>query len=320
MSDHAQTSNEVKILGAFAGSVGLFSIALYFTGWIYRWAYFGFFRLELNALNFPAQSFFFVPIQVFLGSRERFLQALLALVVAAALIRVTLWLILLPDGTSYEPSTSNQEHRSSHQISQLIQTLGRLQFASRLHPLGRWLIRLVRKLLLPINWLVSRLRYIAQIFPSSFLKDLVVVAWILIILFWLARWQGEADARYAASNDTSWLPVITLVHTEKGLGIGQGVSDDPNKLPLDAPIDKARIIGDAGLFEKLRGKEATYPGGSNSPMPWRLLINSNGWLYLFQSLPQNADPKRRPLIIATREGGGEQIMILSPTTSEAKSP
>ncbi|NJR74465.1 MAG: hypothetical protein HC773_14090 [Scytonema sp. CRU_2_7] len=65
MSNTPQTTSEFKILGAFAGSVGLFSIALYFTGWIYRWAYYGFFRIELNALNLPAQSFFFVPIQVF---------------------------------------------------------------------------------------------------------------------------------------------------------------------------------------------------------------------------------------------------------------
>jgi hypothetical protein len=320
VSDPAKTSNEVKILGAFAGSVGLFSIALYFTGWIYRWAYFGFFRLEINALNFPVQSFFFVPIQVFLGSRDRFLQALLTLIVAVILIRVTLWLLLPPDQTPKPTPAATYQGTTPYQVPQVIQRLGRSQFASRLKTVGRSLVRLVHKRLLPINWLIERFRYIAQIFPSSFLKDLIIVAWILTILFWLARWQGEADARQAANNGTSWLPVITLVHTEKGLGIGQGISDDPTKLPLDSPVDKARIIGDAGLFKKLRGREATYPGVPNSPMPWRLLINSNGWIYFFQSLPPKSDPKRRPMVIAVREGGGEQIIILSPTVSEEKSP
>lgn len=317
MPDSAKPSNEVKILGAFAGSVGLLSIALYFTGWIYRWAYFGFFRLELNALNFPAQSFFFVPIQVFLGSGERFLQALLALIIAGILIRLTLWLLLFPDPVS-APTPIHQI--LAPQPVSFMQKLKRSPFIHRLQTVKRSLMRLIRPLLQPIQWLVRQIHYLAQIFPSSFLNDLVIVAWILTILFWLARWQGEADARQAAGNDTSWLPVITLVHTEKGLGIGQGISDDPKQLPLDAPVDKVRIIGDAGLFKKLRGIEATYPEDPNSPMSWRLLINSNGWIYFFQSLPPKSDLKRRPLVIAVREGGGEQIMILSPTPSEEKSP
>ena len=61
-------SNQNTILSQFASVVALLGSALYFTGWIYRWSYFGFFQLEVTTLNFPFESFLFVPLQVFLGS------------------------------------------------------------------------------------------------------------------------------------------------------------------------------------------------------------------------------------------------------------
>lgn len=319
MSDTPQTTNESKILGAFAGSVGIFSIALYFTGWIYRWAYFGFFKLELNALNLPAQSFFFVSIQVFLGSLQAFFQASLALIIVGILIRVTLWLLLPPspkqaNHPSLEEPTRVKAFQSK--VDQLIQKLWRSRIVSKLHSLLRSLVELVKIIGLPVLWLIYRLRYVARIFPPSVLKDLVIVTWILTCLFWIARWQGEVDARRAAVNETSALPVITLVHNEKGLGIGRGLSEAPNKIPLDPSLEKTRIIGDAGLFEKLRGKETIYAGDPTQPTAWRLLINTNGWIYVFKALPPNTDSNQRPLVIAIREGGGEQLMILSPTASK----
>lgn len=46
-----------QILGTFASLLGLLGIFLYFTGWIYRWAYFGWFSLEINRLDLPLRSF-----------------------------------------------------------------------------------------------------------------------------------------------------------------------------------------------------------------------------------------------------------------------
>jgi hypothetical protein len=305
VSNTPQTTSEFKILGAFAGSVGLFSIALYFTGWIYRWAYYGFFRIELNALNLPAQSFFFVPIQVFLGSPQTFLQALLALIIAVLLIRVTLWLLQPPNPqpTNNLSSVGSSSANSFQlRVLRLFQRLNRSKLVSRLFFLARWFI--------------DKLRYIARILPSPLLKDLVIVAWILTILFWVARSQGEADARRAAVNDTSALPIITLVHPNKELGLGR----NPKDLFTDSISKKTRVIGDIGLFEKLQGQETNDTANPSQPTVWRLLVNSNGWLYIFRTLPQNADPSKRPIVLAIREGGGEQMMILSPTTSETQSP
>ena len=52
------------------------------------------------------------------------------------------------------------------------------------------------------------------------------------------------------------------------------------------------------------------------PRVWRSLIERNGWIYIFQALPSNATPKQRPLVLAIRESGnGDQLLILSPETA-----
>ena len=303
MSKTPQTTNEFKFLGAFASLVGLFSLALYFTGWVYRWAYYGFFRIELNALNLPAQSFFFVPIQVFLGSLQAFLHALLALIIAVVLIQGTLWLLL----PSTIKKTSNLIHVRSSNVNR-----------SRL----------------PKRF-INKLRYgIAQVFPSPLFKDLVIVAWVLVVLFRLAQLQGEIDAQLAVFNDTSALPVITLVHPEKELGLGR----NPQDLFTDPISQNTRVIGDVGLFNRVQADATNDTAAPNQPTAWRLLVNSNGWLYIFRTLPKNLYctpdwsyifrtllkipkcPRSPVIVLAIQEGGSEQIMILSPLTSDSQSP
>ena len=52
------------------------------------------------------------------------------------------------------------------------------------------------------------------------------------------------------------------------------------------------------------------------PSVWRSLFERNGWIYIFQALPSNATPKQRPLVLAIRESGnGDQLLILSPETA-----
>ena len=52
---------------------------------------------------------------------------------------------------------------------------------------------------------------------------------------------------------------------------------------------------------------------SKEPTVWRLLIQTNGWIYVFPALPANSQRDRRPPILAIRESGnGDQLMILAP--------
>ncbi len=261
VSESAQNSNEPKILGAFISVAGLLSVALYFTGWIYRYAYYGSFRIEVNALNLPAQSFFFVPLSVFLGSPWALLKGLLV-------ITLTILVIIL----------------------------GQVGWKRILHRF--------------------RFHFGTKGFLPTLLRDLIVIGLILVSLYWLARSQGEADAQRDAISGKSVLPLIALVHPEKDLGIGRNPKktfDEP-ALQKDSTQQKTRIIGDIELFNKLR--EIDIKASDDPPQlgDWRLLVSSNGWLYLIRTLPEDQVRKkdgRFPIVLAVREGGGEQLMILS---------
>ena len=95
-------------LGRFAAIAGLIAAGLYLTGWIYRWAYFGYFQIYLPSLELPPQSFLFVPIQVFFGTWEiagRTLATLLATLPAIYLVFYLLkwWGTWLGDRLSQKP-------------------------------------------------------------------------------------------------------------------------------------------------------------------------------------------------------------------------
>jgi hypothetical protein len=88
----AQTSppNQSNILGVFTNLIALLGAGLYFTGWIYRWAYFGFFKIELISLDLPVESFFMVPIQVFVGNGWAMFKTVVAAVITLLAITVSL--------------------------------------------------------------------------------------------------------------------------------------------------------------------------------------------------------------------------------------
>jgi hypothetical protein len=272
VSDQNSPPQGTQILGTFASLLGLLGIFLYFTGWIYRWAYFGWFRIEIHRLDLPLRSFLFVPIQVFCGDFVAILRTLLAIVVVAIAIRFTLWI------SSPLPSYRivNQSKRKFHQC-------------------------------------FFPLRSLAGVIPDALRKDLIAVIWMLIILFLLARYQGESDAPRDAVNDTSTLPVITLVLPEKQIAIGR----NPEDVFIDPSLKGYRIIGETRLLEDLWGKE-TNDSKMNPPRIWRLLIQNNNWIYLFRALP--ADPKddERPAVLAIREDREGQLMILAPDIPGAK--
>jgi hypothetical protein len=162
---------------------------------------------------------------------------------------------------------------------------------------------------------ISRtIRSLAEVFPQSLRNDTIIVAWLLVALFWLARIQGTIDARRDAINDTSLLPVVTFVTPEKGSVLGRNLDD----VFPDPSLKGYRIIGDKGLFDYLRGLETNDVAIPN-PRVWRLLLENKGWFYLFPALPPKADRDRRPPILAIRANGSGELMILGPAYTEPDS-
>jgi hypothetical protein len=50
---------------------------------------------------------------------------------------------------------------------------------------------------------------------------------------------------------------------------------------------------------------------------WRLLIERGDWIYLFATLPVDAESDEKPAVIAIERGDpGDRLMILSPINPE----
>ena len=275
---------KIEILGIFASILGLLGIFLYFTGWIYRWAYFGWFQVEINRLDLPVRSFFFVPIQVFFGNLSASLLTFFAIIIGTILIKFTLWLVQpLPTKSKLwsVQSVANNPHQFPYKLQQL--------------------------LAIP--------RFFADIIPPALRKDLIVVIWLLIILFWLARNQATVDARRDAVNETSTLPLITLVLPEKQIALGRNLDN----LLLDPSLKGYRIIGDKELFNDLQGRESNdsevrciKDSKTKCPRVWRLLLENNKWTYVFPALSAQSQDDERPLILAINQDKQGQLMILAP--------
>ena len=190
MSPEPQNPPSINILGNFAGLIGVLGIFIYFIGWVYRWAYFGFFALELNTLNLPHESFLIVPIQIIFGNFWIFIRATIAITLTIAFIKLTFWII------SPHPNIQNQPNRTQ---------------------------RLLEKI---YNFpLLKILRSLAQLIPQSLRQEIIVVIWILASLFWLGRFQGLADAYRDAVNNTSTRPIVTLVTAKDKLPLGRNLDD-----------------------------------------------------------------------------------------------
>jgi len=288
------TSNESsELLGKFASIVGLLAAALYFTGWIYRWAYFRFFQAEVTSFDLPIESFFIVSIQVLFGNLAKLefgtlFRTILALILTPNLIKITLRGI------------------------QFVTTKPAIIFMQWRWTLSQWSLHQGHR---RITRLLQKLPQVESIsYDRAFFREIVVVAWVLTVLFFLARTQGYIDARRDAVNDTSTLPVITLVTPEDSLALGRQLNDET----IDPSGKNFRVIGDRGLYEQLIGRELNNITDSNSSdfIVWRLLINSNSQFYIFPTLPKDApDAARPPVVVIQHSGDGNQLMILSPEPS-----
>ncbi|MBH8575822.1 hypothetical protein I8752_23035 [Nostocaceae cyanobacterium CENA369] len=276
MSSNSQNSSTTNLLGSFAGLVGIFSIFLYFLGWIYRWAYFEFFLIEVTSLNLPIQSFLLVPLQAILGDLWIFFRAILVLIVTVLLIKATIWLI-----SSLKASTA--PGTSQLPIS---------RFTQNLHSF----------------WLFRPLRSFAQLLPKPLRYEIVVVLWILAALFWIGRWQGNADAYRDALNNTSTRPIVTLVSPSDKIALGRNLDD----LLINPSLKGSRIIGDVEQFRQILGRETNDNTNPKQPIVWRLLIENNNWVYLFPAMLPGGKPNQRPPVLAVNTGDGRvQLLILS---------
>ena len=265
MTSSPQNDRELNPLGKLLSLVALLAAALYFTGWIYRWAYFGFFQVGVTTLNLPPESFYLAAFRSLLGHPLIILRTIITLSLTMLVIIVTL------------------------KIIQILQ---------------RFFIRFLRRI--PLNLTPTQMGSLK--FFYSLIDELVIVLWTLAALFFLAQWQANRDAFRDVVNETSRLPLVTAVIREENATLGRNL-DNPFLNPSGF-----RIIGDRNLYEGLLGKELTDISNPEQSRVWRLLIDRDGYFYIFPALP-NKDPNRSVPVLIIYESS-EQLTILSPKASE----
>jgi hypothetical protein len=252
----------------------LIGAALFFSGYVYRWTYFSYFLLNIAELNFPAETYPILPVQVFCGTPWLVLRTLLFVLLTALAIRASLW--------------------GLQRIEGWVRRLPNL-VPRRTRFLAEWLVELTDAM-------------------STLLHEVVIVIGILIMLFWVSRWQGTADARRDAYNDTSKLPTIALVMPDKDKKVALGrLLADPT---MDPALSGFRFFGDRTLFDRIYRKEDNFFSKGKDSRVWRMLLSQDNWLYLISSVP--GMPKRvdeRPLVLALQQKEGGQQMILGPSQS-----
>lgn len=301
MSNNSQPTNEPSILGQFASVVGLLVYSLYFTGWIYRWQYYKFFTLEVITLDLPVESFLLVPIQVLFGNIWATGKTLIAMLLTALCIHVTLWLLqtlsnlIVTKLNDWQQKLTNIRHHSKLIINRQKENR---QYYKRKQGIKSKIWQSFIKF--------SFLKIRSVQFLRSLFNETIIVIWVLIALFILARIQGFTDARRDAINQTSTLSMITLVIPKDTLGISLSPSD-PTREPS---LQEFRFLGDQIILDQLKAQ--VYNDYERSRV-WRLLIQRNGWIYVFKTLSKDAPLNRRPLVLAIKEGdAGNQFMIRTP--------
>ena len=253
---------DISPLGKLLSLLGLLVAALYFTGWIYRWAYFSFFQIQVTSLNLPGQSFFLAAFQVFFGHPVTIARTTAAVIITtlAGLVGVSL------------------RQKLTTQLSRRVSPRLRLASAG------------------PLNFL------------AGLADELIIVLLTLTTLFWLAQWQATADAWQDAVNQTSSLPVVTLVFAKNEAALGRQIDD------LFVNPDGLRVVGDLEQYNRLLGQELTDIEDPDQPRVWRLLLNQNGALYIFPALPKKDRFLRPPVLVI--QASSSKLTILSPRVSE----
>lgn len=282
MAGEPGTDNTPSFLGGFASILSLLGITLFFSGWIYRWAYFAYFSLNLNDQSFSAQSFLIIPVQIYLGSITNLLTTLGLLLALPLLITATL------------------------------AVLNRLAAFLALLPARRpWLRNILSLQEAEADRLAEARRFLA-----SLIDELVIVVWLLILLFVFSQHRGLQDARRDAVESTSTLPVVSLVLPQADSILAQDLrllEDSGEPIP-DPPLANQVLIGDLSLARLVR---ASTLSDNASQHVWRLLDHEPlGWMYLIRTLPASADASQRPIVIAVPNASSGQTLLLSPSPPE----
>ncbi|NER05513.1 MAG: hypothetical protein F6K17_24455 [Okeania sp. SIO3C4] len=280
------------MFGKIASLLSVLGVGLYFTGWIYRWAYFSYFQLEVTTLDLPFESFLIVPIQVFFGNISGGDFSTLFRTIKIAIATFIIIIISFKIIQFFTQKLANI-------INQIISCLLRKTLKTKHHRINRTLLSFPN--FQPVN---------DQKYDKVLINEIVVVAWLLTALFILGQNQGKIDAIRDSRNETSSLPVVTLITPENQLPLGRKVDDTGD----DPKVGSFRVIGDLELYEELLLQDYN---DKTKPKPlqiiWRLLIDRDGQYYIFPSLPDNAPPNAHPQVVVIQQSDrGEYIVILSP--------
>ena len=294
MTASPQPTPESNILGNFASVIGLLGAALFFTGWIYRWSYFSCFQLNVITLDLPVESFFIVPLQVFLGDGWTIVKSAIALLLTALAIYLSLWLI------------NSINKTVAAKINGTITRWLSYPYGRRF----RWLYRILN------SWQQFNVnRYNSIKLLRSLVDEIIIVGWVLLVLFWSAYHQGIADARRDAGANSS-LPAVALIGKQDNIALGRKLN---NVFDDRLTLEKYKFIGDKGLFDDWLSKADTDTSNPKEPRVWRLLLERGNWIYLFPALTkeQQKDPQARPPVIAIQQSqAGDQLLIVSPQPSK----
>ncbi|WP_416236211.1 hypothetical protein [Spirulina sp. CCNP1310] len=300
MSDPPHLPPETFALGRIASLLVMLGAVLYFTGWTYRWSYFGFFQLEVTTIPLPLESFYLAAFQVFFGNFPAILHTLATIALIIIGVYCSLWLL--------EGKPSQQIQTLAKKIRH--QTLNHF-YTHLTHakppktPWKRPLFSIYHNLLQLLTSFLKfpLLEYQSLRFLRSLIDETVILCWLLAACFWLAQWQGTADAWRDAVNPTSSLPVITLVVRDDTFPLG--INPDDLRNP-----EGIRIIGDDRSYQQLLSSAINNPGQDRV---WRLLIDIDGDYYIFAALPERDENRRPLLVVVPRSREGDRLILLRPT-------
>lgn len=262
MSSSKQNSQGYNPFGKLISLLALVAAALYFTGWVYRWAYFGFFQIEVITLNLPIESFYLAAFRSLIGNPLIFLRTIITFTISSILIILSLQLV----------------NRSQYAIDNFLRKFKQYSSLKKLDSLN---------------------------FLLSLIDELIIFIWVLITLFSVASWQGDLDSSRDAVNETSRLPVVTTIIRNENAAIGRNLNDI-----FDNPSG-FRVIGNHVLYERLLGTELTDLRDQESPRVWRLLIDRDGYYYIFPALPNKDMKQSFPVLIIYENSNNVQLTIIS---------
>jgi hypothetical protein len=289
-------NTEFNPLGKLISVLVLLAAALYFTGWIYRWAYFSFFNLEVTTLSLPNESFYFAAFQTFFGDIWAIPRKILFLIV------IIFGILIIFIGQKWLGQYLKSCFRrwrvygtqpNQNFLSNSLTVRNPANFKQKLHTLIR---RSLKSKI--INFL------------SSLFNEFIIVFFVLTALFWLATWQAKDDAWNDAVNETSSLPIVTIVMPKDAV-LGRKFDNPLESRSIKPNLPKFSIIGDRQSYERLLDKELNDISNPDKPRVWRLLLKGNGYSYIFPALPEKNSKLTFPVVMVYERDNGVQLTILN---------